>query len=138
VSVDYPGTGPATEITGQVSTARTARPRTLVEAGVWTTVDGVRVLVDPKPGELAEEIRRQFWRAGVARTSLTRRAFSAGQWRAVARLVGRDLGRPVQTVQNGHQVRARLKDWPANERETQVYEERVREWLAASAMLAGD
>jgi hypothetical protein len=133
VSVDRPGTDPSTDTAGQASTARPARPRTLVEVGVWTTVDGVRVLVDPRPGELAEEIRLQFWRAGIAHTSLAKRAFSAGQWRAVARMVGRGLGRPVQTVQNGQEVRARLKDWPANDRETHVYEERMRRWIAASA-----
>lgn len=118
--------------------ARRSRPRTLPEAGRWTIVDGTRVLVDPTPDDLVEEIRRQFWHSGIARTLLTNRTCSAAQWRAVVRLVGRRLGRPVQTVQHGPEVRARLKDWPANDREVQAHHDHIRQRIAATKLLRAE
>jgi hypothetical protein len=86
----------------------------------WTVVRGERVRVHPSSDELAEEIRRQFFKVGMAYTALTRRDISAAAWIHTARRVARTLGRPVHTTQDGSEVRAWLKDWPRDDREADI------------------
>lgn len=101
------------------------RRRTPLRRPTWTKVRGELVLVDPTPDELREEIRRQFHRSGMAYSALGNRAVTAGVWRAVARAVGRSLDRPVYTRQDGAEVRAWLKDWPRDARESEVHQRQV-------------
>jgi hypothetical protein len=100
---------------------------------VWTLVRGERVRVRPSSEELVEEIRRQFFKVGMAYTLLTKRDISAATWIHTARKVAHDLGRPVHTLQDGVEVRAWLKDWPRDDREAEIHRRRVAGHAAATA-----
>ncbi len=51
-------------------------------------------------------------------------------WRGRARAAARSLGRPVQTLAQGNQAWAVLKDWPRDEHEQHVHSEKMHRIMA--------
>lgn len=48
------------------------------------------------------------------------------QWRSIARAAAREIGRPVQTIEHAVGVWAQLRDWPANELESEIHQRSMR------------
>lgn len=76
--------------------------------------------------ELRAGIREQLQSTGSARAVLADVAVSAAEWRSLARAAARELGRGVQTLNEGDAVSAHLRDWPANAEEEQTLHARMR------------
>ncbi|MBF4570874.1 hypothetical protein ITJ57_19065 [Plantibacter sp. VKM Ac-2880] len=76
--------------------------------------------------ELRAGIREQLQHTGSARAVLADVAVSAPEWRSPARAAARELGRSVQTLNEGDVVSAHLRDWPANAKEEQILQARMR------------
>lgn len=76
--------------------------------------------------ELRVGIREQLQSTGSARAVLAEVAVPAAEWRSLARAAARELGRGVQTLDEGDAVSAHLRDWPANADEEQILQARMR------------
>ena len=86
--------------------------------------------VDP----LAIRIREAFEADGSVAQSLESLTVPVEEWRQIARAVGRDLGRPVQTVVSPDAVHAVLRDWPTDERERRIQAQNMRDVVDAIAL----
>lgn len=76
---------------------------------------------------VAREVREDFVARGFSTAVISGLSVSATQWRSVARMVARELGRPVQTlIVGGVEVTAWLRDWPANDEERAVHAKAMR------------
>ena len=83
--------------------------------------------VDP----LAIAIRNAITADGAVSQDLESLTIPVEDWRRTARRVGRELGRPVQTVISPDSVHAVLRDWPANESERRTREQAMRDTAEA-------
>lgn len=82
-----------------------------------------------------DEIRDDLTTTGSAYTDIDELPIEVEQWRALARRVARELGRPVQTLvlQDGR-VMAALGDWPATPDEERVHRDALRAAVNAAAL----
>lgn len=87
-------------------------------------------LVDP----LAIAIRDALEADGSVSQDLQSLTVPLEEWRRLARAVGRELGRPVQTVVSPDAVHAALRDWAANDSERQIHERAMRDAVDAIAL----
>lgn len=79
------------------------------------------MFTEPRAG-----IREQLQSTGSARAVIADVAVSAAEWRSLARAAARELGRGVQTLNEGDAVSAHLRDWPANAEEARTLHARMR------------
>jgi hypothetical protein len=59
-----------------------------------------------------EDLARKFGSSGFAVAQEESLTVSTGQWRAIAREVGRDIGRPLKTITVEDDLYAIVMDWP--------------------------
>jgi len=82
----------------------------------------------------AAEIRAEFHERGSARVVVEDLAMTINQWRHLARTVGRDLGRPIRTIQTGGELHALLQDWPRDDREAALHGAALRRAVNAAGL----
>lgn len=64
---------------------------------------------------------------GSVRAEVAELPEGADSWRRTARAAGRQLGRPVQTLEANGMVHAALRDWPASPEEARRLQEQMRQ-----------
>lgn len=82
----------------------------------------------------ANEIRTEFHERGSAQVFAEDLRLPAERWRAIARKVGRELGRGVQTLESSGSVWAVLRDWPRDERERGIHDAALRAASSAAVL----
>lgn len=82
----------------------------------------------------ADAIRTQFHERGSAHVVIDELAMTINQWRHVARTVGKELGRPVRTMQYGPDLHALLQDWPCDAREDALHMAALRRVSEAASL----
>jgi len=82
----------------------------------------------------ADAIRAGFQGRGSAHVAAGDLRLSPERWRALARKVGRELGRSVQTLESDGSVWAVLRDWPRDERERGIHDAALRAASTAAAL----
>jgi len=83
---------------------------------------------------LALTIRAALLSDGSASQDLNGLTVSVDEWRRLARVAARDLGRPVRTFASSDAIHAGLRDWPADDRELQLHERAMEEAVEASRL----
>lgn len=83
---------------------------------------------------LALTIRAALLPDGSASQDIEGLTVSVDEWRRLARVAARDLGRPVITFASSDAIHAVLRDWPANERELQLHDRAMAEAVEASKL----
>lgn len=73
-----------------------------------------------------ESIRTGLLERGSVQAPIAGLRVRVDLWRARARAVGRDLGRPVRTFLAADYVLAVLSDWPRDDREKALHERHLR------------
>jgi|SRR5664279_3638509 len=81
---------------------------------------------------LALTIRAALLSDGSVSQDIEELAVSVDEWRRLARVAARDLGRPVRTFASSDAIHAVLRDWPANERELHLHDQAMAEAVEAS------
>ncbi|WP_144757147.1 hypothetical protein [Curtobacterium pusillum] len=82
----------------------------------------------------ADAIRTGFQEQGSAQVAAGDLRLPPERWRALARKVGREVGRGVQTLESGGSVWAVLRDWPRDEREQGIHDAALRAASAAAVL----
>jgi hypothetical protein len=82
----------------------------------------------------AGAIRAGFQERGSAQVAAGDLRLPPERWRAIARKVGRELGRGVQTLESDGSAWAVLRDWPRDEREQGIHDAALRAASAAAAL----
>ena len=86
--------------------------------------------IDP----LMLSIRTALLAEGAASQLLKGIPVSDDEWRRKARVVARELGRPVRTFVSVEAVHAVLRDWPADDRESQIHDRALEEAVELSKL----
>lgn len=79
-------------------------------------------------------IRAALLAEGAASRLLKGIPVSVDEWRRKVRVVARELGRPVRTFVSVHAVHAVLRDWPADDRESQIHDRALEEAVELSKL----
>lgn len=90
--------------------------------GIDRNIDGIK-----------QTIRDAFHERGEASVDVEQIRVSLEEWRKLARAVGRELRRPVQTVATEGRAWAVLRDWPTDDRESRIHEKAMRDAMNAAA-----
>lgn len=89
----------------------------------------------PDPRDvIAAEISGALQAKGFAFGEASSLQVSVEEWRKIARRVGRELKRPIQTVVSADGVHAVLADWPRDRREKAIADRARRAVVEAAAL----
>lgn len=83
---------------------------------------------------LALTLRAALLSDGSASQDLNGLTVPVDEWRRLARVAARDLGRPVRTFVSSDAIHAVLRDWPADDRESAIHDRAMREAVEASKL----
>lgn len=73
-----------------------------------------------------EQIRSELVARGSAHHDASDSPLTVQRWRTLARRIGHDLGRPIETVANGSEAWAVLRDFPRDDAERVIHDEALR------------
>lgn len=79
-------------------------------------------------------LRAALLAEGAASQLLKGAPVSVEEWRRKVRVVARELGRPVRTFVSVDAVHAILRDWPADDRESQIHDRALEEAVELSKL----
>lgn len=80
------------------------------------------------------ELIRVGLRSGGAHASAEDLPITITQWRSLARRVGRELGRRVQTTGDSRSARASFVDWGRSEEEQAISRDKLRRVVQADSL----